>query len=48
MIEKIKQDAYLVVDDISFMSSLVVYDPTISNQTICFDQEPRSDIEETD
>ena len=46
MIEKIKEDAYVVVDDLSFVSSLTGYDPMVSNQTICFDQGPEIDVEE--
>jgi hypothetical protein len=38
MIEKIGEDAYFVVDNLSFISSLSFYDPIVSNQTICFEE----------
>jgi len=48
MIEKIKEDAYFVVDDLSFMSRLTAYDPMVSNQSISFEQEIEVDIEQSD
>lgn len=46
MIEKIKEDAYFVVDDLSFVSSLITYDPMVSNQTISFEKDLGTDTEE--
>ena len=48
MIEKIKEDAYFVVDEFSFVSRLTTFDPMVSNQTICFGQEVETDTEEQD
>jgi hypothetical protein len=39
MIEKMAEDAYFVIDDLSFVSSLNTYSPLISNQTICFEED---------
>ena len=35
MIEKITEDAYLVVDINSFTTTIQMYDPLTSNQTVC-------------
>jgi hypothetical protein len=48
MIEKIGEDAYFVVDNLSFISGLSFYDPIVSNQTICFEQELETGLEHPD